>query len=139
MATTLMAGSKLEYSVDDGTTWKEIKGLQEMPEFREEKGEREVTTVSDTVRQYESEMDSPTEQNLTAFYIKADADQLAFRTLARSGGACLIRATYSDADELEFGANLKNYGINSGDAPSSKMWSCTIRRTTGITFTEATS
>lgn len=134
-----MAGSTLEFSVDDGTTWTEVIGIQEMPEFREEKGEREVTTVRDTVRQYDNEMDSPTEQTLTAFYMKADTDQLSFRTLARNNGSCKIRVTYSDADLLEMDAKLKNYGINSGDAPATKMWSCVIRRTGSITFTEATS
>nr|WP_136252877.1 hypothetical protein [Ningiella ruwaisensis] len=139
MSTSIMAGSKLEYSVDDGTTYVEVLGIQEMPEFKEEKGEREVTTVRDTVRQYDNEMDSPTEQTLSAYYIKSDSDQLAFRTLARNNGSCKIRVTYSDGDSLELDAKLKNYGINAGDAPSSKMWSCVIRRASDITFTESAS
>jgi hypothetical protein len=139
MSTSIIAGSKLEYSVDDGSTFIEIKGIQEMPEFKEENGERETTTVSDTVRQYDNEMDSPTEQTLAAFYLKSDTDQLAFRTLARQKGSCVMKATYSDGDSLEMDAELKNYGINSGDAPSSKMFSCVIRRTSTITFTESTS
>ena len=139
MTTSIISGSTLEYSVDDGTTFIEIKGIQEMPEFKEENGEREVTTISDTVRQYDNEMDSPTEQSLSAYYLKGDADQLAFRTLARAKGSCIIKATYADGDSLQMSAELKNYGINSGDAPSSKMWSCVIRRTGSITFTESAS
>ena len=137
MSTSIIAGSTLEYSIDSGTTWVEVVGIQEMPEFKEETGEREVTTVSDTVRQYDNEMDSPAEQTLTAFYIKSDANQLAFRTLARNKGSCQIKVTYADGDSLELDAKLKNYGISSGDAPSTKMWSCVIRRTNAITFTEA--
>jgi hypothetical protein len=139
MATSIIAGSLLQYSIDAGSTFVEIKGIQEMPEFKEENGEREVTTIGDTVRQYDNEMDSPTEQTLSAYYLKTDADQLAFRTLARAKGSCVIKVTYSDGDSLEMDAELKNYGINSGDAPSSKMWSCVIRRTGSITFTESVS
>lgn len=137
MPTSIIAGSILEYSIDSGTTYIEITGIQEMPEFKEENGEREVTTISDTVRQYDNEMDSPTEQTISAYYLKTDADQLAFRTLARAKGSCKIKATYADGDSLEMDAELKNYGISSGDAPSSKMWSCVIRRTSAITFTES--
>jgi hypothetical protein len=139
MSTSIISGSIIEFSVDDGSTFKEIRGVQEMPEFKEESGEREVTTVRDTVKQFDNEMDSPTEQTLSAFYEKADTDQLSFRTLARSKGECIIRVTYSDGDSLEMPAKLKNYGINGGDAPSTKMWSCVIRRTGPIDFTEATS
>ncbi len=135
----MIAGSKLEFSVDDGTNWTEIKGIQQLPDFREEAGEREVTPVNSTVRQYDVDMDSPTEQELSAFYLKADADQLTFRTLGRNKGACKVRVTYSDGDALEFDCKLKNYGINGGDAPSTKMWTVVLRRTTEITFTEATS
>lgn len=136
MTTSIIAGSKLEFSTD-GTTFEEVKGIQNLPDFREESGERDVTSVSDTVRQYDNEMDSPTELELTAFYIKSDAEQLAFRTLARQKGSCSIKVTYSDAETIEFEAKLKNYGIQGGDAPSTKMWACVIRRTTPITFTEA--
>jgi len=139
MTTSIIAGSKLEYSIDDGTNYIEILGIQEMPEFKEESGERETTTVRDTVKQFAPEMDSPAEQTLTAFYLRTDADQLAFRTLARSKGSCLFRTTYSDGDSLTLPATLKNYGISSGDAPSTKMWTCVIRRTGSITFAEATS
>ena len=137
MTTSIIAGSTLEYSIDDGVTYIEIKGIQEMPEFKEESGEREVTTIKDTVRQYDNEMDSPSEQTVSAYYLKSDSDQLAFRVLARSKSSCKIRATYSDGDSLEMDAELKNYGISSGDAPSSKMFSCVIRRTSVITFTES--
>lgn len=139
MSTTIIAGSTLSFSVDEGDTFVEINGIQEMPEFKEESGERDTTTIKDTVRQYDTEMDSPTEQTLTAFYLKTDAEQLVFRTLARSKGSCIMKATYPDSDGLEFPASLKNYGISSGDAPSTKMWSCVIRRTGPITFTESVS
>ncbi|MFW8589818.1 hypothetical protein ACOI22_03350 [Glaciecola sp. 2405UD65-10] len=139
MTTSMIAGTKLEYSVDEGTTFIEILGVPEVPEFREEKGEREVTTIRDTTRQYDEEMESPTEVTLTANYLKADSSQLAFRALASNGGACIIRATYSDGDIAEAPIKLKNYGINGGDAPSTKQWSCVMRRTGSITFTEATS
>jgi hypothetical protein len=139
MTTSIIAGSTLEFSVDDGGEYTEVLGITEMPEFKEESEERETTTTKDLSRQYEPGMDSPTEQTLAAHYLKADTQQLAFRTLARSKGACTVKVTYSDGDSLEFSAKLKNYGINSGDAPSTKMWSCVIRRTSAITFTEATS
>jgi hypothetical protein len=139
MATTIIAGSKLEFSIDSGSTYIEIIGIQEMPEFKEESGERETTTVRDTIKKFEPEMDSPTEQALTAFYEKTDADQLNFRTLARAKGSCQIKVTYADGDSLEMPVSLKNYGISSGDAPSTKMWSCVIRRTGPIDFTETTS
>lgn len=138
MTTSIIAGSKFEFSTDD-TTFTEVKGIQTLPDFREESGEREVTSVSDTVRQYDNEMDSPTEQELTAFYIKSDAEQLAFRTLARQKGACTIKVTYSDGETVTFEAKLKNYGIMGGDAPSTKMWACVIRRTAPIEFDEASS
>jgi len=135
--TSLIAGSTFEYSTDGGTTFVELLGLEEVPEMREERGEREVTTIRDTVRQYDEEMDSPTEVTLTAQYLTPDADQLAFRTLARNRGSCIIRITYSDGDSVEATVDLKNYGINSGSAETTKMWSCVIRRTGSITFTEA--
>lgn len=139
MSTSIIAGSLFEFSEDSGITWKTLNGIPEMPEFKTERGEREVTTISDTVRQYDEEMDSPTEVTLNANYLKSDTDQLAFRTLARSLSSVAIRVTYSDGDTVQMDADLKNYGISGGEASSTKQWSCVIRRTTAITHTEATS
>jgi hypothetical protein len=137
--TSLIAGSVLAFSVDDGTTYKDLEGIQELPDFREESEEIENTSVKDTTRQYRAGMDSPVEQTLTAYYLKTDADQLAFRTLAKTKSPVKIKVTYADGDSLEVDVTLKNYGINAGDAPSQKMWSCVMRRTGAISFTEATS
>lgn len=135
---TIIAGAKLEFSSDLVTpAYTVLEGIREFPDFREESEEREVTTVRDKVRQYDEAMDAPSELDLTAFYYKDDADQLSFRTLARNKATVLIRVTYDDEDTLEFTAKLKNYGINGGAAEADKMWTCTVRRTTPITFTEA--
>lgn len=137
--TSLLAGSTFEFTVDEGTTYTELLGIQEWPDFKVESEEVENTSVHDTTKQYRDGMDSPQEQTLTCFYIKADADQLVFRTLARAGGACGLRMTYSDGDSIEVPVKLKNYGINGGDATTQKMWSCVLRRTAQPTYTESTS
>lgn len=137
MATTILAGSTFEYSTDGGTTYVELVGLTEWPEFKNEVEEEEVTEVRDTVRQYASGLDSPTEQTMTANYYKGNADQLAFRALARTNGSCDIRLTYSDGDSAEMTVDLRNYGIAGGGAADRKQFTCTLRRTTDITFTEA--
>lgn len=138
MATTILAGSTFEYSVDAGLTFTELVGLTEWPEFKNEVEEEEVTEVRHTTRQYAAGLDSPTEQTITANYYKGDADQLAFRTLARNNGSCVIKLTYSDGDSAEMTVDVRNYGLAGGSAPDRKQWTCTLRRTTDITFTEAT-
>jgi hypothetical protein len=137
--TSLLSGSTFEFSLDDGTTYTELEGIQEFPEFKDESEEIENTTVKDTTKQFRPGMDSPTEQTLTAFYLRADTVQLAFRTAARNKSTIKVRVTYSDGDSLALDAALKNYGVSGGDAPTQKMWTCVLRRTTPVAFTEATS
>jgi len=137
MTTSIIAGSLFEYSVDEGTTYIQVDGISELPEFKQEQGERDVTSVSDTVKQFDEEMDSPTEQTVTAFYLKDNSAQLAFRTLCRNSADVIIRVTYSDGDIAEVPVKLKNYGINSGAAEATKMWSVVMRRTAQISFTES--
>lgn len=139
MSTSMIAGSSFEFSVDDGTTFVEVNGIPELPEFRTEDEEREVTHINDTTRQYEPGLDSPSEVGLTANYIKTDADQLAFRLLARNKGSCIVKVTYSDGDIVQTSVKLKNYGISAGGAEATKQWTCTMRRTSPITHTEAVS
>ena len=134
---TLLAGSVFEYSTDGGTTWTEVVGLTEWPEFRNETEEVDTTEVRHTVRQFDPGLDSPSEQTLTARYYQADADQRGFRDIARANGACSIRLTYSDTDIAEMDVTLRNYGIGSGGPADYKTFTCTLRRTTDITFTEA--
>lgn len=135
--TTLNAGTTIEFSVDDGSTFVSLLGVPETPDFRDEKEEVENTTITDTTRQYRPGLDSPTEVTLTAHYLRTDTDQLAFRALARSNGSCIMKITDPDGEELQFPCELKNYGINGGDAAAIKMWSCDVRRTAAITFTES--
>ena len=139
MDTSLLAGSKFEYSTDDGVTFIELLGLTEFPEFKDEREDEETTEVRDTQRKYQPGLDSPTEQTITARYYKADADQLAFRTLARNRGTCSIKVTYSDGDILAMDVQLKNYGIAGGAAADRKSWTVTLRRTTVVTHTESVS
>lgn len=139
METSILAGSTFEFSTDDGSTYVELIGLGEWPEFKNEDEEEEVTEVRDTTRQYAAGLDSPTKQTITANYHKTDTDQLAFRALCRANGSCKIRLTYSDGDIAEMDVELRNYGLVGGSAPDRKKWTCTLRRTTKITHTEATS
>ena len=139
MSTSLLAGSKFEYSTDDGVTFIELFGLTEWPEFKDEKEDEETTEVRHTTRQYAAGLDSPTEQTITARYYKADANQLTFRTLARNSGTCSIKLTYADGDSLAMDVQLKNYGIAGGAAADRKSWTATLRRTGDITFTESAS
>lgn len=138
--TSIIGGSSFSFSTDLETpAWKVLNGIEDMPEFRTDKGQRETTTVNDDVRQYEDEMDTPAEQDLVAQYHKLDADQLTFRTAARAGTPLLIKIEYADGDSLQFPATPKNYGINGGAADATKMWVCTLRRTGDITHTEVAS
>ncbi|MFC4699389.1 hypothetical protein ACFO4O_04350 [Glaciecola siphonariae] len=137
--TSILAGSKFEYSVDDGTTYVELYGITEWPEFKNETEDEEVTEVRHETRQYAPGLDSPTELALTANYYKNNADQLAFRTLARNNGSCKVKMTYKDGDTAEAEVDLRNYGIAGGGAAERKKWMCTLRRTTDIDFTESAS
>ncbi|WP_438863766.1 hypothetical protein [Neptunicella sp.] len=138
--TSIIGGSELSYSLDLETpAWVVLNGLEEVPEFRTSKGERKTTTINDTVHQFEDEMDTPQEQDITCQYHKADADQLAFRAAARNKTPVLIKCVYADGDELQVPVKLKNYGIPSGAPESTKYFVCTLRRTDDITHDEAAS
>ena len=136
--TTLNAGTTIEFSSDDGANFITLLGVPETPDFRDEREEVEQTSITDTTRQYRAGLDSPTEVTLTAHYLRTDVDQLAFRTLARNNASCIMRITDPDGESMQFPCELKNYGINGGDASSIKMWSCDIRRAAAITFSETT-
>jgi len=97
------AGSVLEFSLDDGTNWKVLRGLGEIPQLGSESPSKDQSDISETEPRYMDTFPENPEFELTMARLMKDvtgetkaADQKAFVQASRDRKIVDIRVTYSD-------------------------------------------
>ncbi len=97
------AGSVLEFSLDEGTSWKVLRGLGAIPQLGSETPSKDVSDISETEPRYIDTFPENPEFELTMSRLMSDvsgetkaADQKLFITASRERKLVDIRVTYSD-------------------------------------------
>ena len=96
------AGSVLEISVDDGTTYLAIKGIESIPQVGEEGSFIEITSIDDTTRRYTDGIKTPPEWELAFRDIADDTTQQAMIDAADIGDTIKVKTTYANGRVADF-------------------------------------
>lgn len=105
------AGSVVQFSFDDGTTFKKIPGLSKVPRIGAEGSFIDVTDIDETTRSYISGLKTPPEWEMVFKDIAADVDQqlLIDRADAANGGSVICLVTYSTGRTAQFEVKLSGH------------------------------
>lgn len=102
----LANGIKLQYSKDDGSSYKELPGLKEVPELGEDPEKVDNTCLSDTTKQYEYGIGDYGDLAYKFKYVN-DSEESSYRVLRKLAKAKTVvpfKQIYPDGTEVTFKA-----------------------------------
>lgn len=95
MALIPTAGTVISFSTDDGTTYKQIKKVQELPSFGAQGGFIDSSGIEDTIKTYQGGgvKDTP-DFSISFKEVNTDADQIALLTAADADTTILVKIAF---------------------------------------------
>ena len=103
------AGSVVEFSFDDGTTFKKIPGVESIPQVGTEGSFQQVTSIDETVHRFASSMKTPPEWDFPFKDIADDADQQLLIDAADAGDTVKVKVTYANGRVADFNLVLSGH------------------------------
>ncbi len=133
-----LAGTHSMFSLDNGTTWKEMKGAQELGEVGSVAASVEQTTIDDTSKRYIGAIKDSTDKEITMFYYGDDADQTALRAAADANSIILIKHQWPNGVIAQYELALLGWRMVSGNAEALMQFTIAGKQNGNVTWTQAT-
>jgi hypothetical protein len=121
-------GFKFEVSIDDGTTWVEVKNITDIPDPTGEASDLDATNLASTSKEYIAGLRDSQSVTITGQRVATDAGQNILRDHAGDVAPAKFRNTYSDGEILEYLATIKKFGVT-GSTDAVMMFTASIRGT----------
>lgn len=126
-------GYKLEVSVDNGTTFVEVKQISAIVDPTGEASDLDASNLqSPGVKEYIAGLRDSSAVSITGQRVKTDAGQNLLRD--NQGLVAKFRNTYVDGEILNYSATIKSFRIT-GNVDQVLMFSCAIRGSAAVYVT----
>ncbi len=133
----LAQGAVLEVSLDDGTTYSPLKGLEKIPRIGTEGAFVELTDIDEIVKRFGKGTRTPPEWELPCKRIGSDAVQDSLIAAAQDDdddSAVKIRTTYRTGDILEADVILNGFYMEPAEQGENiQMFALKGQQTGGVT------
>lgn len=133
----LLGGTHSQFSVDEGTTWKNLKGAQELGDIGDITESVECTTVDDERKMYTGGLKDAAERELTLYFYADDTDQAALITAAKSQSTIQVKHQWPNGAIATYSLKLLGYQIVSGTADGFMQLKVSGRQTTDVSWSTA--
>lgn len=132
-----LAGTHSQFSLDNGTTWKPLKGCQELGEIGSVSASVEQTTIDDTSKRYRGAIKDADDKELTMFYYAGDADQEALRAAADSLAIIKVRHQFKTGAIATYELALLGWKMVSGNAEALMQFTISGKQNGEVVWTTA--
>ena len=112
----LLGGTHSQFSTDGGTTWKALRGAQEIGDIGDIAESVECTTIDDDRKRYRGGLKDSSEKELTIYFYDDDADQKTLIEAAKAQQTVSIRHQWPNGTIASYDLKLLGYQIMSGSA-----------------------
>ena len=133
----LLGGTHSQFSADDGSTWKNLKGAQELGDIGDVAESVECTTVDDERKMYTGGLKDAAERELTLYFYADDTNQAALITAAKSQSTIQVKHQWPNGVIATYGLKLLGYQIVSGTADGFMQLKVSGRQTTDVSWSTA--
>ena len=133
----LLGGTHSQFSVDDGTTWKNLKGAQELGDIGDIAESVECTTVDDERKMYTGGLKDAAERELTLYFYPDDTDQPDLISAAKSQSTIMVKHQWPNGTIASYSLKLLGYQIVSGTADGFMQLKVSGRQTTDVSWSTA--
>lgn len=133
-----LAGTHSQFSLDDGTTWKPLKGCQELGDIGSVSASVEQTTIDDTIKRYRGSIKDSEDKELTMYYYEDDANQEALRQAADSLSIIKVRHQFVNGKIATYDFALLGWRMSSGNAEALMQFVVVGKLNSEVTWTTAT-
>lgn len=133
----LLGGTHSQFSVDEGSTWKNLKGAQELGDIGDVAESVECTTVDDERKMYTGGLKDAAERELTLYFYPDDSDQSALITAAKSQSTIQVKHQWPNGVIATYSLKLLGYQIVSGTADGFMQLKISGRQASDVAWTTA--
>ena len=134
----LLGGTHSQFSADDGTTWKNLKGCQELGDIGDIAESVECTTIDDDRKMYTSGLKDSADKELTMYYYASDSDQAALITAAQAHSEVQFKHQWTNGQIATYSLRLMGYQIVSGTADGFIQLKVTGKQSSDVAWSTAT-
>lgn len=130
----LAAGTIFEFSVDDGTTYTAVEGIESLPAIGDESPAKDKTTISDTRMVYGTGLVDAPDLAVAGIYLKDDVNQGEFITACKAKTEMLIKITWSDGTVGEFTWQPLGFSLDTTEAGEWIKFNVPGKQNTDVTW-----
>lgn len=134
----LLGGTHSQFSTDDGTTWKSLKGAQELGDVGDVAESVDCTTIDDTRHMYTPGLKDSSDKELTLYYYDGDTDQAALIAAAAAHDTIMIKHQWTNGKIATYSLKLLGYQIVSGTADGFMQLKVTGKKASDVSWSTAT-
>lgn len=132
-----LAGTHSQFSLDGGTTWKPLKGCQELGEIGSVSASVEQTTIDDTSKRYRGAIKDADDKELTMYFYEDDEDQAALRSAADSNAIIKVRHQFVNGQIATYELALLGWKMVSGNAEALMQFTISGKQNGEVVWTVA--
>lgn len=133
----LLGGTHTQFSTDEGTTWKPLKGCVELGDIGDVTESVECTTIDDDRKMYCAGLKDSSDKELTAYYYDDDDDQAALVAAAGAHSEVLFKHQWPNGKIASYSLRLLGYQIVSGTADGFMQLKITGKQASDVEWTTA--
>ena len=133
----LLGGTHSQFSTDGGTTWKALRGAQEIGDIGDIAESVECTTIDDDRKRYRGGLKDSSEKELTIYFYDDDADQKALIAAAKAQQTVTVRHQWPNGTIASYDLKLLGYQIMSGSADGFMQLKVSGRQASDVVWADA--
>ena len=133
----LLGGTHSQFSTDGGTTWKALRGAQEIGDIGDIAESVECTTIDDDRKRYRGGLKDSSEKELTIYFYDDDADQKTLIEAAKAQQTVSIRHQWPNGTIASYDLKLLGYQIMSGSADGFMQLKVSGRQASDVVWSTA--
>lgn len=134
----LLGGTHSQFSTDEGTTWKNLKGALELGDIGDMAESVECTTIDDDRKMYCGGLKDSAEKELTVYFYPDDTDQPGLIEAAKSLSQVVFKHQWPNGVIAQYTLKLLGYQIVSGTADGFMQLKINGRQMTDVAWSTAT-
>ena len=133
----LLGGTHSQFSTDGGTTWKALRGAQEIGDIGDIAESVECTTIDDDRKRYRGGLQDSSEKEFTVYFYDDDADQKALIAAAKAQQTVTVRHQWPNGTIASYDLKLLGYQIMSGSADGFMQLKVSGRQASDVVWSTA--
>ena len=133
----LLGGTHSQFSTDGGSSWKALRGAQEIGDIGDIAESVECTTIDDSRKMYRGGLKDSSEKELTIYFYDDDADQKTLIDAAKAQQTVSIRHQWPNGTIASYDLKLLGYQIMSGSADGFMQLKVSGRQASDVVWSTA--